>query len=104
MSWGVSIRNGLVNGFLHGFICRPQCAELYRTLCDAVEDCEFSVRHFAKDGIVLRYRMYAGSTSPYAYAGGLQAKFEVQPEANDSAKSGDGDAAEASSVSDANSC
>jgi len=72
----VSVRNGLVNGYLHGFICRPQCTELIRTLVDAVEDAEFSVRHYAKDGVVLRYRMYAGITCPYQNGGGLQAKFE----------------------------
>merc|ERR1719199_1786545 len=75
-SSGVAESNGLVNGYLHGFICRPHCTGLFRTLTDAVEDCEFSVRHFAKDGVVLRYKMYAGATAPYRNGGGLQAHFE----------------------------
>merc|ERR1712194_999614 len=37
-------------------------------------------RHYAKDGIVLRYRMYAGITSPYLNRGGLQSKFEKKGE------------------------
>lgn len=76
-SWGVSIKNGLVNGYLNGFICRPKCtAQLLRQFADATEDSEFAVRHYAKDGVVLRYRMYAGITSPYLNRGGLQTKFE----------------------------
>eukprot|EP00933_Yihiella_yeosuensis_P060249 TRINITY_DN6254_c0_g1_i1.p1 TRINITY_DN6254_c0_g1~~TRINITY_DN6254_c0_g1_i1.p1 ORF type:complete len:403 (+),score=52.74 TRINITY_DN6254_c0_g1_i1:36-1244(+) len=67
--------NGLVNGNLHGFICRPLSPDLLRTLSDATEDSEFSVRHFAMDGIVLRYRMYAVTTYPYRNKGGLQHKF-----------------------------
>lgn len=77
---GISKRNGLVNGYLNGFITRPQCKELYRSLTDATEDSEFAVRHYAKDGIVIRYRMYAGITSPYLNRGGLQKKFEVRGE------------------------
>jgi len=74
----VSTRNGLVNGYLHGFICRPEKApDLLRRLPDSVEDAEFSVRHFAKDKVVLRYRMYAGVTSPYTNSGGLQSKFHA---------------------------
>ncbi|OLP83457.1 hypothetical protein AK812_SmicGene35783 [Symbiodinium microadriaticum] len=73
-----SLRNGLINGYLHGFICRPDAAsDLLRRLSDAIEDAEFSVRHFAKDGAVLRYRMYAGRTSPFANSGGLQSKFQA---------------------------
>jgi len=79
-SYGVSERNGLVNGYLNGFICRPQCPELLRVLADATEDSEFAVRHYAKDGKVLRYRMYAGITSPYLNRGGLQGKFEAKGE------------------------
>eukprot|EP00434_Breviolum_minutum_P015276 symbB.v1.2.013461.t1/scaffold951.1/size304340/1 len=45
---GISKRNGLVNGYLNGFITRPQCKELYRSLTDATEDSEFAVRHYAK--------------------------------------------------------
>merc|ERR1712066_1175008 len=74
--YGFSVKNGLVNGYLNGFICRPHCKELLREIADATEDSEFSVRHYAKDGIVLRYRMYAGITSPYLNRGGLQTKFE----------------------------
>lgn len=76
---GVTKRNGLINGYIHGFICRPQSTDLLRTVGDAVEDCEFSVRNFAKDGIVLRYRMYAGKTAPYSNGGGLQATFAEKP-------------------------
>ncbi|CAJ1377849.1 unnamed protein product [Effrenium voratum] len=79
-TYGISKRNGLVNGYLNGYISRPQCKELFRTLSDATEDSEFAVRHFAKDGVVLRYRMYAGITSPYLNRGGLQKKFEVKGE------------------------
>jgi len=77
---GISKRNGLVNGYLNGFITRPHCKELFRTLTDATEDSEFAVRHYAKDGVVLRYRMYAGITSPYLNRGGLQRKFEARGE------------------------
>eukprot|EP00435_Cladocopium_sp_Y103_P016459 s1982_g4.t1 len=45
---GTSKRNGLVNGYLNGFITRPHCKELFRTLTDATEDSEFAVRHYAK--------------------------------------------------------
>lgn len=57
---GLSVRNGLINGYFNGFICRPDCPELLRTLTDSMEDAEFSVRHFAKDGVVLRYRIGNG--------------------------------------------
>jgi hypothetical protein len=63
---GLSMKNGLVCGYLNGFICRPECPELLRQLTDATEDSEFAVRHFAKDGVVLRYRMYCGITRPYS--------------------------------------
>lgn len=79
-SYGVSLKNGLVNGYLNGFICRPRCSELLRQFADATEDSEFAVRHYAKDGVVLRYRMYAGITSPYLNRGGLQTKFEKHGE------------------------
>lgn len=80
-SYGVSSKNGLVNGYLNGFICRPKCREeLLRQFADATEDSEFAVRHYAKDGAVLRYRMYAGITSPYLNRGGLQTKFEKKGE------------------------
>eukprot|EP00928_Gymnodinium_smaydae_P078676 TRINITY_DN62783_c0_g1_i1.p1 TRINITY_DN62783_c0_g1~~TRINITY_DN62783_c0_g1_i1.p1 ORF type:complete len:776 (+),score=149.25 TRINITY_DN62783_c0_g1_i1:90-2330(+) len=79
-TYGISERNGLVNGYLNGFICRPTCTELLRQFADATEDSEFSVRHYAKDGIILRYRMYAGITSPYLNRGGLQTKFEAKGE------------------------
>merc|ERR1740138_59040 len=79
--YGVSIKNGLVNGYLNGFIVRKRCQqELLRELADATEDSEFAVRHYAKDGVVLRYRMYAGITSPYLNRGGLQTKFEKSGE------------------------
>jgi len=80
-TYGVSNKNGLVNGYLNGFICRPKKSkELLRTFADATEDSEFAVRHYAKDGVVLRYRMYAGITSPYLNRGGLQTKFEKSGE------------------------
>mmetsp|Transcript_6071 Transcript_6071/g.11170 ORF Transcript_6071/g.11170 Transcript_6071/m.11170 type:complete len:721 (-) Transcript_6071:159-2321(-) len=75
---GVSPRNGLINGYFHGFISRPDCTDLLRTISDAAEDAEFSVRNFAKDGIVLRYRMYAGITDPFVNQGGLQSKFNSE--------------------------
>lgn len=78
--YGLSKRNGLVNGYLNGYISRPKCKGLFRTLTDATEDSEFAVRHYAKDGVVLRYRMYAGITSPYLNRGGLQKKFEASGE------------------------
>ena len=77
---GISIKNGLVCGYLNGFICRPECPELLRQLADATEDSEFAVRHYAKDGVVLRYQMYCGITSPYVNRGGLQQKFEAKGE------------------------
>jgi hypothetical protein len=77
---GLSVKNGLVCGYLNGFICRPECPELLRQLTDATEDSEFAVRHFAKDGILLRYRMYCGITRPYLNRGGLQSKFEATGE------------------------
>ena len=77
---GLSMKNGLVCGYLNGFICRPECPELLRQLTDATEDSEFAVRHFAKDGVVLRYRMYCGITRPYLNRGGLQSKFEATGE------------------------
>merc|ERR1719478_450874 len=78
--YGISRKNGLVNGYLNGFICRRKCGELLRQFADATEDSEFAVRHYAKDGVVLRYRMYAGITSPYLNRGGLQTKFERKGE------------------------
>lgn len=79
-TYGVSVKNGLVNGYMNGFLCRPKCTELLRVLADAMEDSEFAVRHYVKDGVVLRYRMYAGITSPYLNRGGLQEKFEASGE------------------------
>jgi len=73
----VTMRCGLINGYCHGFISRPKCTDLLRILQDAVEDCENSVRYFAKDGVVLRYRMYRGVTDCFGNQGGLQAKFEA---------------------------
>eukprot|EP00449_Zooxanthella_nutricula_P019427 CAMPEP_0198544906 /NCGR_PEP_ID=MMETSP1462-20131121/62329_1 /TAXON_ID=1333877 /ORGANISM="Brandtodinium nutriculum, Strain RCC3387" /LENGTH=484 /DNA_ID=CAMNT_0044275267 /DNA_START=48 /DNA_END=1497 /DNA_ORIENTATION=- len=77
---GLSVSNGLVNGYLNGFITRPHCRELLRKFADATEDSEFAVRHYAKDGVVLRYRMYAGVTRPFCNRGGLQQKFEIAGE------------------------
>ncbi|CAE7602276.1 unnamed protein product [Symbiodinium pilosum] len=84
-----SLRNGLINGYLHGFICRPDAAsDLLRRLSDSVEDAEFSVRHFAKDGAVLRYRMYAGRTSPFCNQGGLQSKFQERGDEDERSAAG----------------
>ena len=69
-----------MSGYLNGFICRPEYPELLRHLTDATEDSEFVVRRFAKDGVVLWYRMYCGITSPYLNRGGLQQKFELKGE------------------------
>ena len=77
---GISTKNGLVCGYLNGFICRPECPELLRHLTDATKDSEFAARHYAKDGVVLRYRMYCGITSPYLNRGGLQQNFELKGE------------------------
>ncbi|CAE8618154.1 unnamed protein product [Polarella glacialis] len=77
---GISTKFGLVNGYLNGYISRPQCPELFRTIADATEDSEYATRHYAKDGIIVRFRMYAGITSPYMNRGGLQNKFEKKGE------------------------
>jgi len=71
----VSQSNGLINGHFYGFINRPDCPELLPSLGVAAEDCERSVRFFAKDHVVLRYAMYVANTTPYANLGGLQSFF-----------------------------
>jgi len=72
---GVSSRNGEINGFLYGFINRHDAA-LQPSLMEATEDAERSLRYFAKDKIILRYRMYCCETRCYQYSFGLQGRFE----------------------------
>jgi len=71
---GISTRNGEVNGFLYGYRNRHD-PDLYPQFSNATEDAERSVRYFAKDGIVLRYRMYCCETRCYENGAGLQANF-----------------------------
>jgi len=71
---GISTRNGEVNGFCYGFINR-HLRQLQPQIADATEDAERSLRFFRKDGVVLRYRMYAGVTKCFKYAQGLQELF-----------------------------
>lgn len=71
---GVSTRNGEINGFLYGFLNRHDPA-LMPVLADATEDAERSLRYFAKDKILLRYRMYCVETRCFQFGGGLQDLF-----------------------------
>eukprot|EP00397_Hematodinium_sp_SG-2012_P012375 GEMP01012543.1.p1 GENE.GEMP01012543.1~~GEMP01012543.1.p1 ORF type:complete len:373 (+),score=108.51 GEMP01012543.1:448-1566(+) len=71
---GISTRNGEVNGFLYGFRNRHDDA-LLPVFSNATEDAERSVRYFAIDGIVLRYRMYCCETRCFENCGGLQHTF-----------------------------
>mmetsp|Transcript_29184 Transcript_29184/g.67179 ORF Transcript_29184/g.67179 Transcript_29184/m.67179 type:complete len:617 (+) Transcript_29184:31-1881(+) len=71
---GISTCNGEINGFCYGFINRYD-EELLPQLADAIEDAERSVRYFKKDKIVLRYRMFVGSTKCLLNARGLQESF-----------------------------
>merc|ERR1719502_2251566 len=69
---GISTRNGEINGFLYGFINRHDDC-LFPQVEDATEDAERSLRYFAKDKVVLRYRMYCCETKCWGYSQGLQA-------------------------------
>jgi hypothetical protein len=71
---GISCRNGIVNGFCYGFINRHSNMLLPR-IADATEDVERSLRYFAKDGLVLRYRMYSGKTNCFKNSYGIQSLF-----------------------------
>ena len=42
----------------------------------AAEDCERSIRFFAKDHVILKYMMYAADSTPYVHRGGLQTRFK----------------------------
>jgi len=72
---GVSTRNGEINGFLYGFINRPDLEDLYPRFEEATEDAERSLRYFKKDKIILRYRMYCAETKCWEFKGGLQDVF-----------------------------
>lgn len=82
---GLSTRNGEVNGFLYFFINRHD-EELLPTVADATEDAERSLRYFRKDGVVLRYRQYAGKTLVFKNRGGLQSLFGEWDEHTDALK------------------
>jgi len=71
---GISTRCGEVNGFLYGFRNRHM-DELLPRFSNATEDAERSVRYFAVDSIVMRYRMYCCETRCYENGGGLQTTF-----------------------------
>jgi uncharacterized protein YkuJ len=51
---------------------------LLPTIADATEDAERSLRYFAKDGLVLRYRMYSGKTKCFKNSYGIQSLFQGQ--------------------------
>jgi len=77
----ISRKNGLVCGNFYGFLNRPSLASKLRPkLGQAAEDCERSIRYFARDGLVLRYMMYHAVTKPYINAGGLQTQFKTRLE------------------------
>merc|ERR1712112_157876 len=71
---GISTRNGEINGFFYGFRNRHN-ANLLPRFSNAIEDAERSVRYFARDGIVLRYRMYCCETRCFDNGAGLQHTF-----------------------------
>eukprot|EP00930_Biecheleria_cincta_P003104 TRINITY_DN104039_c0_g1_i1.p1 TRINITY_DN104039_c0_g1~~TRINITY_DN104039_c0_g1_i1.p1 ORF type:complete len:680 (+),score=60.59 TRINITY_DN104039_c0_g1_i1:48-2087(+) len=68
--------NGMINGYFYGFRVRANTPELLPQFKSASEDRERSVRYFAKDGILLRYKMYAAKTKPFHNAGGIQDEYE----------------------------
>jgi len=67
----ISTANGMCNGYLYGFRVRSE-RKLLPCLRNATEDRERSVRYFAADGVVLRYKMYTATTKCFKNAGGLQ--------------------------------
>jgi len=71
---GISTRNGEINGFFYGWLNRHD-QSLLPCISDATEDAERSLRFFAKDKIVLRYRMYCADTLVWKFSGGLQDQF-----------------------------
>lgn len=57
----ISRRNGMVNGFAYGYLNRHD--ECFQSLyCSPTEDVERSCRFYEKDGVLLRYLMYAART------------------------------------------
>lgn len=67
----IGTSNGMCNGYLYGFLAR-QDKDLQPIFMTATEDRERSVRYFAKDGIMLRYKMYAAKTKCFKNVGGIQ--------------------------------
>ena len=72
----IGTSNGMINGYFYGFRVRADTPELLPQFKSASEDRERSVRYFAKDGILLRYKMYAAKTKPFLNSGGLQDEYE----------------------------
>merc|ERR1719313_2249716 len=71
----IATGNGMCNGYCYGFRVRPD-EDLPRSCMTATEDRERSVRYFAKDGIVLRYKMYMAKTKCFKNEGGIQDDYE----------------------------
>jgi len=63
--------NGMCNGYFYGFRARAD-ADLECIFMTATEDRERSIRYFAKDGIMLRYKMYTAKTKCFKNVGGIQ--------------------------------
>lgn len=70
-SEGIATGNGQINGYMYGFRSRPD-SDLKNAFFSATEDRERSVRYFAKDGIILRYKMYTAKTNCFKNHGGIQ--------------------------------
>ena len=71
---GISTSLGAVAAGFYGMIVRhDKC--LKRVVADVIEDEEMSLRWYAKDGIVLRYRML-GMKTEYRCSGGIAASLE----------------------------
>ena len=68
----LSLRNGLVNGYVFGFRVRHD-PSLRTVSGQMAEDVELSLRFFAADGAVLRYCMVTADTRVGATPGGIQA-------------------------------
>lgn len=71
----ISTCNGMCNGYFYGFRARPD-EDLLCILETATEDRERSTRYFAKDGIVLRYKMYTSKTKCFKNEGGIQDDYK----------------------------
>lgn len=74
---GVTLKNGLCNGFFWGCRIRKNPQLL---LChgDGHEDIERTVRYLDLDGAVFRYREFCAKTRCKSNAGGLQASMSVK--------------------------